>query len=219
MSECGCDQDTSRTFTALVTWQPPQRLQIQQEMPAWAKLERICRVSASLPHQTAKGYLLLPPPPLLPPSVNAKLQITSPLGLKTRLSVLISILSCALNMAPAAAGLEDQKRGCCFFLSGWSDYFKRSRQVGFRDGVTVVQALQCGFKLVISQAYFKHFSKIRRENAFIFWGWKVWKWSKRMVDDLSQQVDSCFQWNWDPSLCRLVEDQCTEVVSAGPLTL
>lgn len=160
-----------------------------------------------------------PAPPFLPPSVNAKLQITSPLGLKTRLSVLISILSCALNMAPAAAGLEDQKRGCCFFLSGWSDYFKRSRQVGFRDGVTVVQALQCGFKLVISQAYFKHFSKIRRENAFIFWGWKVWKWSKRMVDDLSQQVDSCFQWNWDPSLCRLVEDQCTEVVSAGPLTL
>lgn len=34
-----------------------------------------------------------------------------------------------------------------------------------------------------------------------------------MVDDLSQQVDSCFQGNWAPSLCRLIEDQFTEVVS------
>lgn len=54
---------------------------------------------ASVPQQAAKGYLPLPPHPH-PPSVTARLRITSPLRRKTCLSVQISSLlsdSCALT--------------------------------------------------------------------------------------------------------------------------
>lgn len=110
------------------------------------------------------------PPPSAPVCQCQAADNVSSRAEDTSICVNIHPDSCALNVAPAAAGPADQEHGCCFFLSGGSGYFKRSCRVGFRDGVIVVQVLQCGFKLVISQAYLKHFCKIRRVNAFIFWG-------------------------------------------------